>query len=92
MARRKSHPQVEFEVGSPGGDSNATYHTADEALAAAAMAAISHGESVLDVLIWSEGGARWYGGDAAVEQYREDPDASVFERVEFKANLVGQVP
>jgi len=34
----------------------------------------------IDVCIWTIGGARWFGGDDAVEAYREDPDASVFER------------
>jgi len=46
----------------------------------------------LDVLVWNEEGAEWYGGDDAVERYREDPEASVFERFEIKVNPVGMVP
>lgn len=45
--------------------------------------AASNGEaSSVDVLVWTEAGARWYGGDDAIERYREDPEASVFERIE----------
>jgi hypothetical protein len=43
-----------------------------EALAAAAMTAMSTGESTLSVLISSEEGAHFHGGDDAVERYRED--------------------
>jgi hypothetical protein len=51
-----------------------------------------HGRPVnLDVLIQREAGAQWFGGDDAVEQYRDDPDASVFRRLEIKVNDMGRV-
>jgi len=45
----------------------------------------------LDVCIWSEEGAKFYGGDDGVEQYRLDPEASVFDRFEININYVGMV-
>lgn len=91
MARRKKHKDVEYHVDRPDGS---TVHTNDPAEAAltALSVAMSRGEAVLDVVVWSESGARAYGGDDAVEQYREDPEASVFDRFEIKVNNVGRVP
>lgn len=37
---------------------------------------------IIDICIWSEEGAIAFGGSDALEQYRTDPDASVFERHE----------
>lgn len=54
--------------------------------------AMARGESKIDVLCWSEAGARAYGGSDAVERYREDPEASVFERFEIKVNNAGRIP
>ena len=54
--------------------------------------AVARGEANLDVLVWSEGGALSYGGSDAVESYREDPEASVFERFEIRINCAGRVP
>lgn len=53
---------------------------------------MARGESTLDVLVWSKAGVKAFGGDDAVERYEEDPEASVFERYEFKCNMVGRVP
>lgn len=53
---------------------------------------VSRGEATIDVLVYSEEGAANYGGDDAVARYQEDPEASVFERFEFKCNCVGRVP
>lgn len=99
MARKKTHKDVEYMVergidAGPGQRaSDARYFkSGEEALAAAAMTAMSTGESTLGVLVHSEAGARFHGGDDAVERYREDPDASVFEQFEFRVNAVGMVP
>ena len=54
-----------------------------EAQAFAISVAIARGEANLDVLVWSAAGALAYGGSDAVEAYREDPEASVFERFAF---------
>lgn len=92
MARRKTHDDVDFTVkgaGQAGGD--IYYKTFDEAAARATVEALSTGESTIDILVWSRRGARWLGGDDAAEEYDEDPEASVFERIELKANVVGRI-
>lgn len=90
MAREKSHPDVEYAVDDRSGER--IFKTFDEAAAFALSLAISRGDATLDVLVYSEEGAEWYGGDDAVEQYNEDPDASVFERIEIEVNNAGMVP
>lgn len=87
---RRSHPDVEYAVDDVSGDEH-VFKTFDEAASYALTMAASTGESHLDVLIWSEKGAEWYGGDDALDQYNEDPEASVFERFEIKVNSVGRV-
>jgi len=91
MAREKTHRDVEYAV-EDGGGHQRTFHDFDEAAGFALTMAVSRGETDLDVLIWSEEGAEWYGGSDAVEQYNEDPEASVFERFEIHVNAVGRVP
>ena len=99
MARKKTHKDVEYMV-ERGIDRGPGQRASDpryfkngkEALAAAAETAISTGESTLGVLVHSKAGAKFYGGDDAVERYREDPEASVFDQYEFKVNAVGMVP
>lgn len=92
MARLR-HTDVEYSVDWPG---NTMQETVYDNFADAAKALVSlctgSGKATLNVLIFSEAGARFYGGDTAVEQYLEDPEASVFERFEFKCNAVGRVP
>jgi hypothetical protein len=90
MAR--SHPDVEFAVDDFSGQER-VFKSFDEAAGFALSIALAGRERVhLDVLIWSAAGARAYGGDDAVEQYREDPEASIFERYEIRANNMGRVP
>jgi hypothetical protein len=90
MAKR--HKDVEFAVDDASSNQR-TFKSFDAAAGFALAIALSGKEHVyLDVLIWSESGAKAYAGDAGVEQYREDPDASVFERYEIKANDTGRVP
>ncbi len=62
-----------------------------EAQAFALSVAMSRGDSVLNVLVHSECGAMAFGGDDAVESYREDPDCSVFERYEISVNCAGRI-
>jgi len=84
---------VEYEVSNHAHNRIGTYPTFAEAATVALGAAASNGRAVtLDVLVWSKAGARRLGGDDAVAQYLEDPDASVFERLEIKVNNVGRVP
>jgi len=86
----KMHDDVEYQIESAHG-SLSTTSDADEAMVIAMHLAMSSGSAQLDVLVWSEEGARAYGGSDAVDQYREDPEASVFERFEVSINAVGRV-
>jgi hypothetical protein len=85
------HDDVEYAVDDAAGVERVT-HEPDEAKAMALDVAIARGEAKIDVLIYSEKGARAFGGDDAVEMYREDPDASVFTRYEIRVNAAGRVP
>ena len=90
--RAKSHKDVEFAVDDYQGNEK-IFKRFDEAAAFAVEKAMSRGETVnLDVLVSSRAGAKWLYGDSGVEIYEEDPDASVFERIEVKANMMGRVP
>jgi len=87
-----NHPDVEFSVDGYDGNER-VFKTFDEAAGFAVSVAASGKEDVaIDVLIWSENGARAYAGDDGIEMYLEDPEASVFERLEIKVNSVGRVP
>ena len=90
MAREKTHPDVEFSV-EDGGGKERIFKTFDEAAGFAVSMASTGTESNLDVLVWSEEGAEAYAGDDGVERYQEDPEASVFERLEISVNYVGRV-
>ena len=88
MARR--HKDVEYSVDDASGQER-IFKTFDEAAAFALSIAIARGEADLDVLIHSTWGAKFYGGDDAVVQYKEDPEASVFERFEIRVNNAGRI-
>ncbi len=87
--RSHSHPDVEYAVGTE--KSERVHASFDEALTYAFSAALAAGSVTLDVLVYSEEGAEAFGGDDAVEEYREDPDASVFRRFEISVNDAGRV-
>ena len=86
----KSHKDVEFFVTT--GRWEGYYKTFLEAAGHALNGGIANGHVTLDVIVHSRAGARWLGGDDAVERYDEDPEASVFDRFEIKVNSVGRVP
>jgi hypothetical protein len=88
MAR--SMKDVEFAVDDASGHER-IFKSFDEACGFAVSLAASGRTVNLDVLVWSVAGARRLGGDDAVEQYREDPDASVFQRIEIRAENQGRV-
>jgi len=89
--RPKTHPKVEFSVDDASGKER-IFKTFDEAAGFAIAIASSRGETVnIDVLIYSRTGAEWWGGDHAVEEYESDPDASVSDRIEIRAESVGRV-
>jgi len=87
----KKHKDVEYAV-EDGSGKERTFKTWGEAAEFALGMAASRGEANLDVLIYSTFGAKFYGGSDAVAQYKEDPEASVFERFEIRVNNVGRVP
>lgn len=78
---------IEYHVG------NEVFSEQDEAMAVAVIQSISKGGAKvnLDVVIFSEKGAQEFGGDCAVDVYREDPEASVHERVVVKAESTGRI-
>jgi hypothetical protein len=88
--RSETHPDVEYAVGAAGVER--VYPSFDEALSSAFSVALSAGRTNLDVLVYSEEGAEVFGGDSAVEEYREDPEASVFRRFEIRVQDMGRVP
>jgi len=89
MARRDSHKEVEFIAGAR----ERSFKTFREAAEAALLDAIGRETPVhLDVLVYGASGARWWGGDEAVERYRADPEASIFERFEIMGRSLGMIP
>lgn len=88
-----SHPDVDFSVTGPGDAVTMYCATSAEASATAIARSIGKGGEpvTLDVLVSSEAGARWYGGDHGVEVYKEDPDASVHDRIRIRAESEGRV-
>lgn len=87
---RKTHKDLEFHIDCPDG-STRVHKTSEDAAAHAIALAISGREVTIDVVTWSEGAARAYGGDDAVEVYREDPEASVHDRIVVRAESLGRV-
>jgi hypothetical protein len=69
-----------------------TFKSFEKACSHAVSLACSHGEDVqIDVLAWTRAAARAWGGDAGVEIYNEDPEASVHERIIIKAESKGRI-
>jgi hypothetical protein len=87
---KESHGAVEFVVAGAGRPSS-YFSTFKEASAKAVEVAAANGDAVLDVIIHSEAGARWWGGDAAVDRYKDDPEASVFDRYIVTINYQGTI-
>ncbi len=85
-----THRDLEYAV--QAGEVARHFRTFNEALFFAFSAALNEGKVVIDVLAFSEAAAQAFGGDAAVQEYREDPEASVFRRFEIAVADVGRVP
>jgi len=94
MANRSQfHKDVTFTVQDKSLARSRHFKTFDEAAGFAVGRGVSHGEPVtLDVLVWSRAGAKWVGGDDAVEIYNQDPDGSVHERLIIKVSSQGRIP
>lgn len=83
---RKTHKDVEFQIG---GES---FRKSEEAIVHAFNLALTTGQTVyIDVIVWSKAGARFLYGDDGVEMYKEDPEASVFERIAVTASSLGRI-
>lgn len=84
----KKHKDVQFEV-----QGHPPYDTFTEAAGQAVSSAVIRGKDVfLDVVVHSRAGARWWRGEDGVDDYDEDPEASVFERIRIRADDQGRVP
>lgn len=67
-------------------------HDFGAAMCRAVQRALTLGRPVaLDVVVWSEDAARLFGGEEAVEVYREDPDATVHDRIMVSAQSQGRI-
>lgn len=85
------HKDVTFVVEQPNGRER-SFDRFNEAAGYAVVLAASDGRTHnVDVLIYSAAGAKWWGGAEAVEQYREDPDASISDRIKVKAEATGRI-
>lgn len=90
MGRIKAHKDVEYAVNDGGGNQR-IFKTFDEAAGFAVSLAYAGDATHIDVLVYSEAGAKFMGSDDGVETYREDPDASVFQRLEIKVDDLGRI-
>lgn len=94
-SRPSRHKDVEYSVNDTDSiGKERIFKTPGEAAAYAVSLSMSDGRPYnLDVLVWSRAGAKWYrgpGGDGEME-YDEDPEASVFERIVIRADVIGRV-
>ena len=88
----RKHKDIEYAVNDIGGGQK-TFRDLSEACAYAVLQSMQMGGKYtnLDILVYSESGARALEGESGVEEYREDPDASVFKRIAIKADDQGRV-
>jgi hypothetical protein len=87
------HKDLEFHVSAPrifGAPAMMVFPTFGEA--ATHAIGLSEGRPVqIDVVAWSEDAAHEWAGDHGVEVYREDPEASVHERIIIRAESQGRI-
>jgi hypothetical protein len=88
----RHHKGVEYYVDQPDGETFITKDADQAAGMAIAIAMSGRPDVTIDVIVLSVAGARAYGGDDAVKQYREDPETSVFDRIIVRAESQGRVP
>ena len=87
-----SSRDLEFHVSDEGDTAATIFHNFDKAAGFAVSRSVSTGLTVhVDVVTWTKTAARRWGGDAAVEVFEEDPEASVHERIVIKASALGKV-
>lgn len=86
----KGHKDLEFAVDDASGKQR-TFKTFAEACGFAVVMAMHKGRANLDVLCWSRAAAVKFMGEEGGEWYDEDPDASVFQRIQIRADNQGRV-
>ena len=83
---------LEFQVSDEGGTATTTFASFDKACGFAVARCCSSGVTMhIDVIAWSKAAARKWGGNASVEVYEEDPEASVHDRIVIKAEAQGRI-
>lgn len=88
-SKRKTHPGVEYAVDDTSGKEH-IFKTFDEAAGFAVAVASSGITTVnIDVLCFTRAGAKFVGLE---EEYDEDPEASVTQRIEVSVDIIGRVP
>jgi hypothetical protein len=66
--------------------------TFEKAVETAVIQSIGTGKPIfVDVVVWSKKAAYAFGGSHGVDTYLEDPEASVFQRIEIRANDLGRI-
>lgn len=90
MAKR-THKDLEYHVDRPNGSTFITKSADEAASMAIAISMSGKGDVYIDVIARSVGAARAYAGDDGVESYREDPEASVFDRIRVNAESLGRI-
>jgi hypothetical protein len=83
---------LEFHVAPEGSFDTKIFHNFDKAAGHALALACSGRTALIDVVTFTKAAARRWGGDAAVDVYEEDPEASVHDRIVVKAESLGRVP
>ena len=90
----QSHPDVEFYIHPVDEMEGKTriFLTLDQAAAHAFLLSLQVGDAVtIDVCCSSEAGASWWSGYAGVLAYRNNPGASVFDRIHMHIEQTGPV-
>ena len=86
------HKDVEFAVDDNQGEEH-IFKTFEEAVAFAGRLALTTTVRInLDVLVYSREGAKWWGGIDGAQDYDDDAEASVFDRLHVKVTSQGRVP
>ena len=88
--RAKSHKDVEFHVPDTTGHTK-VFKTWAEAVVFDVGVSLSGRGTEVDVVVYSKAGARWFEGEYGVEQYNEDPEATVYKRVRITADDLGRI-
>ena len=80
------HADLEFHVGPY------IFKNFRDAAREALCRALTGRTALIDVVTWTRGAAVAWQGEDGGDSYDEDPEASVFERIEVGANSLARVP